>query len=219
MDLYKKQRTRMVDSQIRARGIMDRGVIRAMEKVPRHLFIDEGLWDQAYNDNPLPIDARQTISQPYIVALMTEALELKDRDRVLEIGTGSGYQTAILAELADRVYTIERIAALAARARQILDFLNYYKVAIRVGDGTYGWREEAPFEAILVTAGAPHVPKTLVEQLAPGGRLVIPVGSRHSQDLIKVTRSSDDPADIKKENLGGCRFVDLIGEHGWEAYV
>jgi len=219
MDLYKKQRTRMVDSQIRARGIMDRGVIRAMEKVPRHLFIDEGLWDQAYNDNPLPIDARQTISQPYIVALMTEALELKDRDRVLEIGTGSGYQTAILAELADRVYTIERIAALAARARQILDFLNYYKVAIRVGDGTYGWREEAPFEAILVTAGAPHVPKTLVEQLAPGGRLVIPVGSRHSQDLIKVTRSSDDPADIKKENLGGCRFVDLIGEHGWEAFA
>ena len=219
MDRYKKQRIRMVDSQIRARGIMDQGVLQAMEKIPRHLFVDEGLWDQAYNDNPLPIDERQTISQPYIVALMTEALELKDRDRVLEIGTGSGYQTAILAELADRVYTIERIATLAAKARQILDFLNSYKVAIRVGDGTYGWREEAPFEAILVTAGAPHVPKTLVEQLALGGRLVIPVGSRHTQDLIKMTRLSADPADIRKENLGGCRFVDLIGEHGWEAYV
>ncbi|MBN1615564.1 MAG: protein-L-isoaspartate(D-aspartate) O-methyltransferase [Deltaproteobacteria bacterium] len=219
MDRYKKQRLRMVDSQIRARGIIDEGVLRAMEKVPRHLFIDEGLWDQAYNDNPLPIDERQTISQPYIVAIMTEALELRDRDRVLEIGTGSGYQTAILAELADRVYSIERIAALATKARKVLDFLNYYNVAIRVGDGTYGWREEAPFEAILVTAGAPHVPKTLVEQLAPGGRLVIPVGSRHTQDLVKMTRGSEDPSDIKRENLGGCRFVDLIGEHGWEAYV
>ena len=219
MDRYKKQRIRMVDSQIRARGIMDQGVLRAMEKIPRHLFVDEGLWDQAYNDNPLPIDERQTISQPYIVALMTEALELKDRDRVLEIGTGSGYQSAILAELADRVYTIERIASLAAKARNLPDFLNYYKVAIRVGDGTYGWREEAPFEAILVTAGAPHVPKTLVEQLALGGRLIIPVGSRHTQELIKMTRLSADPADIRKESLGGCRFVDLIGEHGWEAYV
>jgi protein-L-isoaspartate(D-aspartate) O-methyltransferase len=206
----------MVDTQIRARSITDQRVLRAMEKIPRHLFIDEGLIDQAYNDSPLPIERQQTISQPYIVALMSEAMALGGKEKVLEIGTGSGYQTAILAELADRVFSIERIATLATRARRILDSLNYYNVAIRVGDGTYGWREESPFAAIMVTAGAPLVPRILIEQLAVGGRLVIPVGDRQSQSLLRVTRLSDDPDDLKQEDLGGCRFVDLIGEHGWD---
>ena len=216
MDRYAKQRKKMVDSQIRSRGVRDERVLRAMEKIPRHLFIDEGLIDQAYNDNPLPIGEKQTISQPYIVALMTEALELKGREKVLELGTGSGYEAAILAELADRVFTIERIASLAQKARKLLESLNYYNVVIRVGDGTYGWREESPFDAIAVSAGSPSIPRMLVEQLAIGGRLVIPVGSRYSQSLIKLTRLSENPDDVKREDLGGCRFVNLIGEHGWK---
>jgi protein-L-isoaspartate(D-aspartate) O-methyltransferase len=214
-DRFQKQRKKMVDVQIRARGITDQRVLRAMEKIPRHLFVDEGLIDQAYNDNPLPLERQQTISQPYIAALMSEAMELTGQEKVLEIGTGSGYQTALLAELAERVFSIERIAVLAAGARRILDALNYYNVAIRVGDGTYGWREESPFDAILVTAGAPLIPKILIEQLAIGGRLVIPVGSRQSQTLQKLTRLSEEPEDLKREDLGGCRFVNLIGEHGW----
>jgi protein-L-isoaspartate(D-aspartate) O-methyltransferase len=213
---FQKQRMKMVDGQLRARGIVDPRVLKAMEKIPRHLFIDEGLVEQAYNDNPLPIDRQQTISQPYIVALMSEAMELAGKEKVLEIGSGSGYQTAILAELAERVFTIERIAALATRARKVLESLNYYNVAIRVGDGTYGWREESPFSAIMVTAGAPRVPKLLIEQLVVGGRLVIPVGNRSSQVLLKLTRLSQDPEDLKQEELGGCRFVDLIGEYGWD---
>ena len=206
----------MVDGQIRARGIADQRVLTAMERIPRHLFVDEVLAEQAYNDNPLPIDSRQTISQPYIVALMSEAMELTGGEKVLEIGSGSGYQTAILAELAERVFSIERIASLATRARRILDSLNYYNVAIRVGDGTYGWREESPFAAIMVTAGAPRPPRVLIEQLNVGGRLVIPVGDRSSQVLLKLTRLSEDPGDIKREELGGCRFVDLIGEYAWD---
>jgi protein-L-isoaspartate(D-aspartate) O-methyltransferase len=206
----------MVDSQIRARGIADQRVLTAMQRIPRHLFVDEVLAEQAYNDNPLPIDRQQTISQPYIVALMSEAMELTGTEKVLEIGSGSGYQTAILAELADRVFSIERIASLATRARKILDSLNYYNVAIRVGDGTYGWREESPFAAIMVTAGAPRTPRVLIEQLDIGGRLVIPVGDRSSQVLLKLTRLSEDPDDIKREELGGCRFVDLIGEYAWD---
>jgi len=216
MTRYQKQRAKMVESQLKARGIKNIRVLKAMETIPRHLFVDEALMDQAYNDSPLPIDERQTISQPYIVALMTEALGLGGREKVLEIGTGSGYQTAILAALADRVFSIERIASLANRARNILDALNFYNVAIRVGDGTYGWREESPFDGIIVTAGAPRIPETFVAQLAVGGRLVIPMGSRISQDLFRVTRLSEDVNDLKTENLGGCRFVDLIGEHGWE---
>jgi protein-L-isoaspartate(D-aspartate) O-methyltransferase len=216
MDRYVKQRMRMVDSQIRARGVRDPRLLKIMEKIPRHLFVDEALREQAYNDNPLPIEERQTISQPYIVALMTEALELTGKEKVLELGTGSGYQTAILAELAERVFSIERIAPLASGARKLLDSLNYFNVAIRVGDGTYGWKEESPFNAIIVTAGAPNIPNTLVEQLAVGGRLVMPVGGRHSQVLMKVTRLSEDINDTKREELGGCRFVDLIGDHGWE---
>ncbi len=216
MDRYTKQRMRMVDTQIHARGVKDVHLLKVMQAVPRHLFVEEAMMDQAYNDNPLPIGENQTISQPYIVALMTEALSLTGKEKVLEIGTGSGYQTAILAQLADRVFSIERIASLAGRARKILDYLHAFNVAIRVGDGTYGWKEEAPFDAILVTAGAPKVSSILVGQLSLGGRLVIPVGNRLTQTLMKVTRLSDDIHDIKKEDLGGCRFVDLIGEHGWE---
>jgi len=215
MDRFQKQRWRMVETQIRARGITNPRLLEAMSKIPRHFFVEEALTDQAYNDNPLPIGELQTISQPYMVALMTDALDLKGRERVLEIGTGSGYQTALLAELADQVFSIERIASLANNARRILDHLGYYNVAIRVGDGTYGWKEEAPFDAILVTAGAPEIPQPLIEQLEIGGRLVLPVGGRSIQDLIKVTRQSEDIHDVKKENLGGCRFVDLIGEYGW----
>jgi len=215
-DRFLKQRMKMVETQIRLRGIKDQRVQKAMEKIPRHLFVNEGLHDQAYNDNPLPIECQQTISQPYIVALMTEAMELTGSEKVLEIGTGSGYQTAILAELAGRVFSIERIASLANAARTILDALGYYNVAIRVGDGTFGWREESPFGAIVVTAGAPKVPRPLLEQLAPGGRLVIPVGTRSSQMLLKLTRLSDEPEDVKQERLCGCRFVDLIGENGWK---
>ncbi len=215
MDRYRKQRMRMVDTQIRSRGIRDARVLQAMEAIPRHLFVEEALRDQAYNDNPLPIGERQTISQPYIVALMTEALALQGMEKVLEIGTGSGYQTAILAQLADRVCSIERIASLAGSARRMLDYLNAYNVAIRVGDGTFGWKEESPFDAILVTAGAPKIPSLLIEQLKAGGRLIIPVGDRYAQTLIRATRLSEKNLDIKKEDLGGCRFVDLIGEHGW----
>jgi len=215
MDKYKKQRMRMVETQLKTRDITDARVLKAMETIPRHLFVDEGLIEQAYNDNPLPIDANQTISQPYIVALMTQALELKPTERVLEIGTGSGYQTAILASLAFRVFSVERVAVLAAKARKILDQLNYYNVAIRVGDGSYGWKEEAPFDAIITTAAVPEIPAYLVEQLAVGGRLIAPVGNRNVQDLYKVTRLSNNPRDIKKEELGGCRFVSLIGESGW----
>ncbi|HNQ17931.1 MAG TPA: protein-L-isoaspartate(D-aspartate) O-methyltransferase [Smithellaceae bacterium] len=216
MDKYKKQRKRMVETQLKTRDIYDDRVLKAMETIPRHLFVDEGLMEQAYNDNPLPIDAHQTISQPYIVALMTQALELKPTDRVLEIGTGSGYQTAILAFLAFRVFSVERIAKLATKARKILDQLNFYNVAIRVGDGSYGWKEEGPFDAIITTAAVPEIPQRLVEQLAAGGRLVVPVGDRNIQTLCKITRLLENPQKISKQDLGGCRFVSLIGESGWK---
>jgi len=216
MDKYKKPRMKMVTSQLISRGISDDRVLKAMEKIPRHLFVDEGLQDQAYADNPLPIGDRQTISQPYIVALMTEALELKGNEKVLEIGTGSGYQAAILAELSERVFSIERIGSLADKARKVLESLNYYNVLIRVGDGTYGWREESPFDAIIVTAGAPDVPRTLLEQLAIGGSLVVPIGDRYTQKLLKLTRTSENLDNTEKKDLGGCRFVNLIGEYGWK---
>ncbi len=216
MDKFKKLRKRMVETQLKTRDIHDARVLKAMETVPRQLFVDEGLADQAYNDNPLPIDAHQTISQPYIVALMTQALELESTDRVLEIGTGSGYQTAILASIAFRVFSVERVAKLATKARNILDELNFYNVAIRVGDGSYGWREEAPFDAIIITAAVPKIPNNLEAQLAPGGRLVVPVGNREIQTLYKIIRSLEDPKKITKEDLGGCRFVSLIGESGWK---
>ncbi|MBW2645518.1 MAG: protein-L-isoaspartate(D-aspartate) O-methyltransferase [Deltaproteobacteria bacterium] len=216
MSRYSKQRTRMINNHLMARGITDERVLKTMATVPRHLFVDEGIRDQAYSDNPLPIGSRQTISQPYIVGLMTEALELKGTEKVLEIGTGCGYQTAILAELAERVFSIERIASLAFKAQRTLDSLHYYNILIRAGDGTYGWSEESPFDAIIATAGAPKIPETLKEQLAVGGRLVIPVGSQSSQTLLKITRLSEKTDDVEIEDLCGCRFVDLIGEHGWK---
>lgn len=216
MNRYNRQITRMINTQLMARGISDERVLKAMATVPRHLFVDEGLQGQAYSDSPLPIGSRQTISQPYIVALMTEALALQGAETVLEIGTGCGYQTAVLAELAERVFSIERIASLAFRAQRILDALHYYNILFRVGDGTYGWSEEAPFDAILTTAGAPTIPETLTGQLSVGGRLIIPVGGRSAQTLVKVTRLSEEAGDIRTEDLCACRFVALIGEHGWK---
>jgi protein-L-isoaspartate(D-aspartate) O-methyltransferase len=212
-DDYTVMRHRMVETQIAARGVSDPRVLAAMNKVPRHRFIPSTLWDQAHGDYPLPIGEDQTISQPYIVALMTEMLELKDTDRVLEIGTGSGYQAAILAELAAQVYTIDRVALLLAQAERILAKLGYTNITTRVGDGTLGWPEEMPFDAIIVTAGAPQVPRPLTEQLALGGRLVIPVGDRWSQTLTCVRKTTEG---LKFEYHGGCRFVRLIGEHGWQ---
>ncbi len=211
-DQFAGLRDRMVDQQIRARGVVDPRVLQAVRKVPRHLFIPRHLWDQAYNDYPLPIGADQTISQPYIVALMTEILELKATDRVLELGTGSGYQAAILAELAAEVYSIDRMGDLAKRAKSVLDSLGYANVQIRVGDGTLGWPEAAPFDGIIVTAGAPKVPRPLTEQLALGGRLVIPVGDMFSQTLTCVRKTESG---LKFEYHGGCRFVRLIGKYGW----
>lgn len=210
---FQKARDRMVDTQLIKRGIEDVRVLEAMRKVPRHLFVDEALQDQAYNDHPVPIGDKQTISQPFIVALMTEMLQLKGPEKVLEIGTGSGYQAAILAELADRVFSIERHPSLAYRANQILQKLGYKNVIIRVGDGTLGWPDDAPFDGIMVTAGAPKVPQPLVDQLAMGGRLVVPVGDRLSQELVLVERV---PEGIHKTNLGGVRFVDLVGKWGWQ---
>jgi protein-L-isoaspartate(D-aspartate) O-methyltransferase len=185
-----------------------------MRKVPRHLFVGEALQDQAYGDFPLPIGQGQTISQPYIVAEMTQALEVTPDDRVLEIGTGSGYQTAILAELAFRVYSIERVRELFVRSRTLLDQLGYHNVLLKCSDGTLGWPSESPFEAIIVTAGAPVVPEKLVDQLTLGGRMIIPVGNRFCQKLLRIRK---DDSGVHTTNMGGCRFVKLIGEHGWKA--
>ncbi|MAF33587.1 MAG: protein-L-isoaspartate O-methyltransferase [Desulfobacter sp.] len=209
---YEPFRERMVQKQIEARGITDPGVLSAMRTVPRHLFVDEALMDQAYGDFPLPIGDQQTISQPYIVAEMTEALQLSEEDRVLEIGTGSGYQAAILAKLAYRVYTIERIHSLYLKTRKLFDKLYYYNIVTKYSDGTAGWRDESPFDAIIVTAGAPDIPEVLVNQLAVHGRLVIPVGDQYSQSLIKLYK---DEGGVRETNLGGCRFVKLVGECGW----
>lgn len=207
------RRRRMVSDQIAARGISDPLILQAFNKVPRHLFMDEALWPRAYEDHPLPIGDGQTISQPYMVAIMSNAMELSGREKILEIGTGSGYQTAILAQMADWVYSIEFIAALSHKAQSVLEQLKIFNVNLKVGDGSKGWPEEAPFDAIMVTAGAPSVPQPLTEQLAEGGRLVVPVGTQGGvQNLMRVTRRGDE---LITEDLGGCRFVDLVGEHGW----
>jgi protein-L-isoaspartate(D-aspartate) O-methyltransferase len=210
---YRLARERMVKNQLVPRGIADENVLRAMGKIQRHLFVEEALVGEAYNDHPLPIGHKQTISQPYIVALMTEALELTGKEKVLEIGTGSGYQTAILAELSAQVYTVERIEPLLERSKSLLRSLGYTNIYFKAYDGTLGWEDFAPFDAIMVTAGAPKVPAPLLKQLADGGRMIIPIGNKYSQDLIKVTRVKDR---FVEKNLGGCRFVDLIGEHGWK---
>jgi protein-L-isoaspartate(D-aspartate) O-methyltransferase len=208
-------RSLMVQRQLVARGITDRNVLAAMGEVPRHLFVDESLWPEAYDDNPLPIGEGQTISQPYMVAVMTELLELKADERVLEIGTGSGYQAAVLTRLCRWVYTVERIQSLSERARKTLSACGYENVSFKVGDGTEGWAEEGPFDGIIVTAGAPTVPGVLVNQLRIGGRLVIPVGNRFSQTLKRVIRTDEGTT---VENHTGCRFVDLVGRHGWTEY-
>lgn len=210
---FQKARDRMVETQLMGRGIRNPRVLDAMRRVPRHLFVEEALKEQAYSDYPLPIGEKQTISQPYIVALMSEALDLKGDEKVLEIGTGSGYQAAILAELAERVFSIERFPPLAYRANQILQKLGYQNILIRVADGSLGWPDEAPFDGIMATAGTPRIPQPLVDQLRVGGRLVLPVGDRLSQELILVERT---PEGIHKTDLGGVRFVDLIGKWGWE---
>jgi protein-L-isoaspartate(D-aspartate) O-methyltransferase len=209
---YERQREDMVKRQIEGRGINDPNVLAAMRKVPRHLFVSEALRDQAYGDFPLPIGEQQTISQPYIVAEMTQALQLTKDDRILEIGTGSGYQAAILAEIAYKVYTIERIHSLLIKTRRIFDQLHYHNIITRYGDGTVGWEDESPFDAIIVTAGAPKIPNALISQLTFGGRMVVPVGDQHTQELIKIFR---DEKGIHRSNLGGCRFVKLVGENGW----
>ena len=210
---FEKERGRMVDEQIAARGVRDPRVLAAMRRVPRHEFMPEAMRVQAYGDHAMPIGEGQTISQPYIVALMSELLELRGEERVLEIGTGSGYQAAVLAELSRKVYTIERVKVLADRARATLDRLGYRTVAMKVYDGTYGWKEMAPFDAIIVTAAAPDVPAALVEQLTEGGRLVIPVGERFSQVLMKVVKS---PSGVVTQTSIPCMFVPLIGAHGWK---
>ena len=211
---YDRARQRMVEEQIRARGVRDPRVLAAIAKVPRHVFVDEALRDRSYQDKALPIGDRQTISQPFMVALMSEALELDGHERVLEIGTGSGYQTAVLAELCETVFSIERIPALARQARQRLESLGYYNVLIQTGDGTIGWNEHAPFDAVLVTAASPQIPRPFVEQLGRGGRLVMPLGEEHEQALIRIRR--DEDGRLVEEMLGECRFVKLIGRHGWE---
>jgi len=210
---FERDRVRMVDEQIARRGITDERVLAAMRKVPRHLFVDEALRDRAYGDHALPIGEEQTISQPYIVALMTSLLALTGREKVLEVGTGSGYQTAVLAEIARRVCSIERLPRLGQRARAILDGLGYSNVWVRVGGGTLGWPDEAPFDRILVTAGGPSVPPPLFEQLAAGGRMVLPLGDLEAQTLTVVESVNGT---MKLTPHGDCKFVRLVGKYAWE---
>ncbi len=210
---YEVARRRMIAEQIVARGVSDERVLQAMNHVPRHFFVDPALADQAYSDNPVGIGEGQTISQPYIVALMTAELKLKGDETILEIGTGCGYQTSILAELAKQVYTIERIKPLALKARRVLKDLGYKNIIMRIGDGTNGWDAEAKFDGILVAAASPQIPAPLVNQLSVGGRLVIPIGDEQNQNLIRVTRNGEK---IMTEDLGPCRFVKLVGKFGWK---
>ena len=215
---YTKQRNNMVEHQIKARGITDERLLDALRKVERHLFIPGHSDHFAYSDGPMCIGEGQTISQPYIVALMLDMLKIKPEDIVLEIGTGSGYQTAIIAEIAGEVYSVERIPSLARNARKILDTLGYSNIKIQQGDGTIGWKPEQEneknitFDAIIVSAAAPSIPEGLLTQLKEGGCLVLPCGSRFVQDLVCVRKENGN---IIKENFGGCQFVPLIGEQGW----
>jgi protein-L-isoaspartate(D-aspartate) O-methyltransferase len=193
--------------------IKDERILAAMSRIPRELFVPEENRRLAYEDRPLPIGLEQTISQPYIIALMTEALELTGNEKVLEVGTGSGYQAAILAELSQMVITVERLPALAQKAKNVLDSLGYTNIEIHLVEETLGWKEGAPYNAILVTAGAPRIPDDLLAQLAFGGRMIIPVGSRYVQELYKITKRQDKNL---VKNLCGCRFVSLIGKGAWE---
>jgi protein-L-isoaspartate(D-aspartate) O-methyltransferase len=210
---HERDRERMVRMQIEARGVRDPRVLEAMRTVPRHLFVPGHVIGSAYRDAPLPIGQGQTISQPYIVALMTELLELKGQEKVLEIGTGSGYQAAILGQLAAQVITVERIPQLAQEASELLVQLGYDNVHVKVGDGTLGWPDDAPYDAVIVTAASPQIPEPLKGQLTDGGRLVAPVGPRWTQELVRVRRRGDR---YHSETLLGVAFVPLIGEHGWQ---
>lgn len=209
---YKDLREKMVNDQIIARGIKDPRVIEAMRKIPRHEFVPMKSWPNAYCDCPVPIGEGQTISQPYIVALMTQALQLEKSDRALEIGTGCGYQTAILAELCTEVNSIERIAQLSERARRVLDKLNYKNVHLMIGDGTLGWPEAGAFDAILVTAAAPKNMIHLLAQLKDNSRMVIPIGDRYNQSLFCMNKNEGQ---MNSEEICQCMFVPLIGEYGW----
>ncbi len=202
----------MVEEQLHGRGIHDPRVLRIMSAVPRHLFVDPTFSGRAYSDHALPIGQEQTISQPYMVALMTEALGLTGDEKVLEIGTGSGYQTAMLAELADRVFTIERIPEIGIAARERLAGMGYSNIIYRIGDGTVGWKEMSPFDRVIVTAGAPKIPAFLDEQLRVGGCSIVPVGDASNQSLVRVIRTEKG---LREEVLCSCTFVPLIGKEGW----
>ena len=210
---FEKARARMVEEQLLPRSIHDQKTLEAMRKVPRHLFVEEALKNQAYSDFPLPIGRGQTISQPYIVALMTQALGLKGHERVLEIGTGSGYQAAILAQICEKVYTVERIDTLLVQARKVFDSLHYINILTKLDDGTNGWPEYGPYDAIIVTAGGPKVPLPLLEQLSDPGTLIIPIGDRGVQELRLVTKKDGK---ITEKTIELVRFVNLIGDHGWQ---
>ena len=210
---YRQARERMIQEQLVSRGINDPRVLRAMAKVPRHLFLEGALWDQAYKDHPLPIGADQTISQPYMVALMAQALELKGAERVLEVGTGSGYAAAVLSELCTEVFTVEAVEELALKAHTLLRRLGYRNVSVRVGDGTLGWEEQAPFDAVVISAAAPCIPRPLIEQLKTPGYLVFPMGEKELQALVRIRK---DTAGIREEYLCECQFVKLRGRYGWE---
>lgn len=203
----------MVEEQLVRRGVTDARVLDVMRRVPRHRFVEEALRDRAYGDHPLPIGEQQTISQPYMVGLMTSLLELSGREKVLEIGTGSGYQTAVLAGLARRVCSIERLGPLATRARALLEALGYLNVWVRVGNGTLGWPDEAPFDRVLVAAGGPSVPPPLFDQLADGGRMVLPIGDAAGQTLTLVERVSGE---MRTRAFGECTFVKLVGKYAWD---
>jgi protein-L-isoaspartate(D-aspartate) O-methyltransferase len=211
---FARERERMVEEQLIARGVRDPRVIEVMRRLPRHVFVDEALRDRAYGDHPLPIGEGQTISQPFIVGRMTELLQLAGREKVLEVGTGCGYQAAVLAELAERVCTMERIPRLASRARETLERLGYRNVWVRTANGTLGWPDEAPFDRILVAAGGPGVPPPLFEQLAEGGRMVIPVGEVTGQ-VLQVIEKVQGTMRVTQDS--GCVFVKLVGKYAWES--
>lgn len=211
--IYNRPRLEMVEKQIVARGVRDPRVLEAMRRVPRHQFVDEALRYEAYEDRPLPIGEKQTISQPYMVAIMSELLELKGTERVLEIGTGCGYQTAVLSLLAAQVYSIERIQPLLFKARKTLEGLGVHNVALKVGDGTLGWSDFAPYDALLVAAGGPEVPKPLLDQMAIGGRMVIPVGDDQGQILRVIKRTAKGYSETTSTP---CTFVRLVGQYGWD---
>jgi protein-L-isoaspartate(D-aspartate) O-methyltransferase len=211
-DGYATIRERMIQEQLLPRGISDISTLQAIREVPRHFFVDDAMWGKAYGDYPLPIAAGQTISQPFIVAYMTQALGLTGHERVLEIGTGSGYQAAILSRICDKVYTVERIHTLLAGARRIFDKLRYYNIVAKLDDGTLGWPEYGPYDGIIVTAGGPAIPQPLIDQLTDGGRLVMPVGNQSIQELQLLTKKGEV---TEVAHLEGVRFVNLIGEYGW----